>query len=797
MSQISQAILRAQTREELFARVCQMAVKSGYFKVAWIGWLEPSSNLLVPVAMAGDTAGVITPESVSYGGGGITALQSGQACIVDKTPGAPSTPGWRDLAETLGLGCLATYPIRVDNQPRGVFTVGTAAASSLEYTESGLLEGLASDLSFALGSFEIQRQRQQTLKALMAHEQHLQTVLERALDGFYFVDTRGRLVEVNDAYCLMSGYAREELLTMRIADLEIAENEQDVAAHMQRIMRQGMDRFESCHRRKDGQIINIETSVKFHDFDGGRFFCFLRDITERKRAERALRESEERFRLVVEGAPVGIMVQSDGIYRYLNPAALAMFGAETADQIVGHAVAERIHPENRAAVDERIRLLKEERRTAPFLEEQLFRLDGTIFDVEATAIPFVFEGHDGSLAFIRDITERKREEMKRSMLEQQLRQAQKLEAVGRLAGGIAHDFNNILMVIESYTEILQDSLPPHNTFRNSTREILKAAERATSLTGQMLAFSRKQMISPVVLNLNEVIHETSKMLRRLIGEDIEFRIDAQESLWAIEADPDQVVQVVMNLCVNSRDAMPQGGTLVITTGNVTVKEGCTGARPYVAAGDYVKLSVADTGTGIGKSVQEQIFEPFFTTKEVGKGTGLGLAMVYGIVHQSGGYVWVESELGHGACFTIYLPRKDGTVAINAPTNTEPRPRGTETLLVAEDEPSLRQVIVEYMCSLGYAVLAADSGQQALSVAAQHAENIDLLITDVVMPKMSGRELSQTLGRLRPGLKTIFMSGYTDDAILRHGLHDPSAAFLPKPLRLGTLARKVREMLKCD
>ena len=231
-----------------------------------------------------------------------------------------------------------------------------------------------------------------------------------------------------------------------------------------------------------------------------------------------------------------------------------------------------------------------------------------------------------------------------------------MEAVGRLAGGIAHDFNNLLMVIQSYTEMLQDSLPAHDPLRRNTQEIMKAADRAASLTRQMLAFSRKQILSPVVLDLNAVIDETAKMLKRLIGEDIDFRVSTAESLWAIEADSDQIVQILMNLCVNARDAMPQGGTLTIATGNVTVKEGGIGGQPYVSPGDYVWLSVTDTGVGISKEMQEQIFEPFFTTKEVGKGTGLGLSTVYGIVKQSGGYVWVDSELGQGACFTIYLPR---------------------------------------------------------------------------------------------------------------------------------------------
>jgi signal transduction histidine kinase/ActR/RegA family two-component response regulator len=389
--------------------------------------------------------------------------------------------------------------------------------------------------------------------------------------------------------------------------------------------------------------------------------------------------------------------------------------------------------------------------------------------------------------FAEDVTERR-------ALEQQLRQAQKMEAVGRLAGGIAHDFNNLLMVIQGYTTLLQRSLPVSDTRRRKTQQIMKAAERAASLTGQMLAFSRKQITSPVVLDLNAVIDETAQMVKRLIGEDIEFRVSPAESLWTIEADADQMIQVLMNLCVNARDAMPQGGTLTIATGNVTVEEGSIGRRSYVSPGDYVQLSVTDTGMGISKDVQDQIFEPFFTTKEVGKGTGLGLAMIYGVVKQSGGYVWVDSEPGQGACFTIYLPRVKGTIAPAISAEAEALPPGTETLLIAEDEESLRKMMCEHLRSLGYTVLEASSGQQALSVASQHVGHIDLLITDLVMPKMSGRELSEKLGSLRPDLKTIYMSGYTDDTVVRHGISERGITLLQKPFRLDTLTHKVGDAL---
>jgi PAS domain S-box-containing protein len=749
--------------------------------------------------------------------------------------------------------------------------------------------------------------------ALNAGEQRLKSVLESGLDGFYLVDARGRLLEVNDAYCAMSGYTRKELLQMRVADVECTESEQEVAAHIQRIIRHGKDRFESRHRRKDGQIINIETSVNFQNFNGGRFFCFLRDITERTRAEQALRESEERFRRLLELAPLPLaFVTEEGAITFRNQRFVSVFGYTAEDVPTISEWWHRAYPDPeyrqwalsrwdtvvRAAIadgrdiqpteanitckngkvrivevsgitlgdrvlatfiditerkqaekslrgsEERYRMLFDHNLAAVFhssagklldcnevmckmlgyRREELFELDlqelycnpaardagqrllyatgklanqqvdlrrkdGSIVTLLANLN--LIHGEPGQapvvVGVMLDITQV-------SKLQEQLLQSQKMEAVGRLAGGIAHDFNNLLMVIQSYTEMLQDSLPAHNGLRKNTEQILKAANRAASLTGQMLAFSRKQITSPVVLDLNAVINETAKMLKRLIGEDIEFRVDPAESLWAISADSDQIVQILMNLCVNSRDAMPQGGMLTIATANITVEEGSIDGHPDIAPGEYVKLTVTDSGTGICKEEQAQIFEPFFTTKELGKGTGLGLAMIYGIVKQSGGYVWVDSERGQGACFTICLPRSEGVIALDTSAKALAQRRGTGTILIAEDEEALREAICGYLRNLGYTVLAASSGQQALSVAREYGEQIDLLITDVVMPKISGRELSQTLGRLRPRLKTIHMSGYTDDAVLRHGIRDIDATFLQKPFSLSTLARKVLETL---
>jgi CheY-like chemotaxis protein len=324
--------------------------------------------------------------------------------------------------------------------------------------------------------------------------------------------------------------------------------------------------------------------------------------------------------------------------------------------------------------------------------------------------------------------------------------------------------------------------------------VLKAADRGASLTKQLLAFSRKQVLSPAVLDLNVVVSEAADMLKRLIGENIELHLNSGESLWAVRADPNQIAQVLVNLCVNARDAMPEGGTLTIETRNFTMDDSLVGKYPYVRVGNYVLLLVTDTGTGISEEVQEQMFEPFFTTKERGKGTGLGLPTVFGIVKQSGGYMWADSEVGRGARFTICLPKVRGVLEADIPAKPELQQKGTGTILVAEDEEALREAMCDYLRSLGYTVLAASSGPHALSLASLHEGHIDLLVTDVVMPKMNGGELSQTLGRLRPDLKTMYMSGYTDDAAVRYCIREEGVAFLQKPFSLAVLARKVHEML---
>jgi CheY-like chemotaxis protein len=380
--------------------------------------------------------------------------------------------------------------------------------------------------------------------------------------------------------------------------------------------------------------------------------------------------------------------------------------------------------------------------------------------------------------------------------EGQLRQAVKMEAVGRLAGGVAHDFNNILTAITGYSELALMNLDPLDPVRHDVKDILAAAERATSLTHQLLAFSRKQVLHPQRLDLNQVVANLDKMLRRIIGEDIDLVTILGPELGAVMADPGQIEQVIMNLVVNARDAMPQGGNLTIETANADLDEAYARKRVQVQPGPYVMLAVSDTGVGLDRDSLDRIFEPFFTTKEAGKGTGLGLATVYGIVKQSGGYVGVYSEVGHGTTFKIYLPRLEEAAGAGPPAaGTAELRRGRETLLLVEDADLLRGLAREVLERAGYMVLEARNGAEALQVHQQHEGPIHLLLTDVVMPGMNGRELAEQLAPLEPEMKVLYMSGYTDDTIVQHGVLEPGVAFLQKPFSPAALTRKVREVLE--
>jgi PAS domain S-box-containing protein len=521
------------------------------------------------------------------------------------------------------------------------------------------------------------------------------------------------------------------------------------------------------------------------------FAIMRQDVMNR---EAALRESEERYRLLVEHFPEAIAVHSEGKIAYANAAYLRLVGAESVSELVDTPVLQFLDPSHRAIAEERVRRVAEESAEMELIEEQVFRPDGQVVDVEVAAIPFSFESRPAAQVLIRDITERKKAQQALREIDERLRQAQKMEAVGALAGGIAHDFNNLLTAINGFSQLLLWRMPEKDRSRTFVEEILKAGERAGDLTRQLLAFGRRQVLQPRVIDLNETILEMEKLLRRVIGDDTEMSFCLAPALDPIKADPGQIGQVLMNLVVNARDAMPNGGKVTVETANADIDDTYEREHGFRRSGPHVVLTVRDTGTGMDRETQQRIFEPFFTTKGPGKGTGLGLATVYGIVKQSDGDIWVTSELGRGTEFRIYLLRSEEAVqSIAVASSAEAIPRGSETVLLVEDELGVQGLAVAVLESSGYTVLSTAQPERAIELCDQHEGVIDLLLTDIVMPGMSGHDVARTISARRPDIKVLYMSGYAADTALRHGVLT-TAAYLQKPFSPAALARKVRDVL---
>ena len=519
-----------------------------------------------------------------------------------------------------------------------------------------------------------------------------------------------------------------------------------------------------------------------------RLIPVIRRELREARARRTHRETEASYRALVEQAPVGIYRSTPaGHFLTVNPALARMLGHEKPEDVLQLDLARDVY----ADAEERRRLMEQDTytdRVYDELEVTWKKKDGTRIRVQLSVR--ASRDAEGQVqyyeAFARDITNQRQ-------LETQLAQAQKMEAVGKLAGGVAHDFNNLLTVILSYSELLLEDLPPASGARDDIQQIRKAADGASALTRQLLAFSRRQVLQPRIVDLNASVSSLEKLLSRVLRENILLRSTLAADLGTVRVDPGQLEQVIMNLVVNARDAMPDGGQLTIETANVELDRAYLEAHPMAAAGRYVMLAVTDTGIGMDADTQTRIFEPFFTTKEAGKGTGLGLATVQGIVQQSGGFIWVYSEPRHGTCFKVYLPRIDAAVSAAVETAAE-EPRGNETVLVAEDVAAVRHVTRKMLERYGYRVLEAADGTTAEQLAASLNEPIDLLLTDVVMPDVNGWDLAERLRAQRPALRVLFMSGYTDDAIVRHGILQDGIAYLQKPFTPVSLARKVRAVL---
>ena len=629
-------------------------------------------------------------------------------------------------------------------------------------------------------------------EAALIEERHLlHTLMDNLPDVIYFKDRDSRFTRINMAHAKLFGLSDpREAVGKTDFDFFTPEHAQEAYNDEQEIITTGQPVVDKAEKETwpNGRETWVSTTkVPLRDVGGNIVGTFgvSRDITERRRAE------AERARLVtaIEQSAEGVVItNTTGDIEYVNP---------SFTRITGYGREE--------ALGQNLRILKSghhdpvfyQRLWATILRGEIWhgelinrRKDGTIYTEEQNIAP-VRDARGEITHFIvtkQDVTERKR-------LEEQFRQAQKMEAVGRLAAGVAHDFNNLLTVINGYSALVLERLHSSDPIRGPITEIRRAGDSAASLTRQLLAFSRQQVLAPRVLDLNSLVTDVEKMLRRLLGEDIDLAIVRDPALGRVKADPGQIEQILMNLAVNARDAMPEGGKLVIETANIELDDTHASIHPVAAPGRYAMLTFIDTGIGMDAKTQSRIFEPFFTTKELGKGTGLGLATVYGIVKQSGGYIWVYSEPGRGSTFKIYLPRvEEAEESVQASEAKVHSPAGSETILIVEDDEAVRAFAARILQDLGYKVLESTSPEDALQIGDERQKPIDLLLTDVVLPGMSGRKIAERLTSLRPSMKVLYMSGYTADSVVRNGVMEATTAFLQKPFTPASLAGKVREVL---
>jgi two-component system, cell cycle sensor histidine kinase and response regulator CckA len=623
--------------------------------------------------------------------------------------------------------------------------------------------------------------------------QHLAAIVEFSDDAIISKTCDGTILSWNKAAERLYGYEGSAMIGRSIRALVPDDRRDEFNGFMDRIARgEAVDHHETVRLRADGSRVDVSLTVSPIRDEAGRVVgasTIARDITQRIRAEERIVASEERFRAAfMNSSDACVIVQrEDGRLLEVNDRFSEMYGYTRAE-CIGRTTLELglwAKPEQRLDV---MAELQRRGRVRDFPITAV-RKGGHAFPVLYSVTPLIGAGQRSVyMGAVRDVTEL-------ASLEARLRQAQKLEAIGRLAGGVAHDFNNLLTIINGYADLLLRPATGRTTGAEEVREILTAGQRAASLTRQLLAFSRQQLVEPRVIDVNRLVLNLEKMLRRLIGEDIDLHITADRRLGQVRIDPGQLEQVILNLCVNARDAMPGVGKLTIETANATLDEAYARTHSEVTPGRYVLLSVTDSGTGMSQETLSHLFEPFFTTKEAGKGTGLGLSTVYGIIKQAGGHLSVYSEPGRGSTFRVYVPRIDAPADEADEQGPSERSRaGTETILVAEDESAVRAFVRTILEPEGYTVLLAENPAQALALLEGHPGHVDLLLTDVVMPGSSGGELAARLKALRPGIKVVFMSGYTGEAISRHAVLEPGVAFLQKPFSCDGLLEKLRTVL---
>ena len=637
-------------------------------------------------------------------------------------------------------------------------------------------------------------ERKRAEEALREKEERYRMIIQTAMDGFWLTDTNGNFLEVNAAYAQMSGYSTEELMNMRIFDVEAGESPEEVARHIQKGIETGFDRFETVHRRKDKSTFDIEINFRYLPIEGGRFVVFLRDITERKGAEEELRESEERYRRLIELNPDGIYVCREGKIIYVNQAAIDIWGAKSEDELIGKTVFDLIHPDYSEKAKERSRLVAEKGVAVPLIDFKYLRLDKGETHVQAIVSPVIFKGEPALLSTIRDITNQRKAEAEKEKLEAQLQQAYKMEAIGTLAGGIAHDFNNILSPIMIHSEMAMMDLPPESPLQHNLKQIFLAGERARGMVKQILAFSRKEQQERTPIRFGAILKEVVKLLRSSIPTTIDIRHNTEAEMDIIFANHTQVHQVILNLCTNASHAMREkGGVLEIGLSDLYLDFETAGKFDNLNTGSYLRLTVRDTGHGIDPEVINRIFDPYFTTKETGEGTGMGLSVAHGIVKNHGGDITVESELGKGTTFHVLFPKFEEDIP-QVVEQAVQLPKGTERILFVDDEKGAVDAIKLMLENLGYQLTARTSSIEALEAFRNKPDAFDLVITDMTMPNMTGKELAKEIMSIRPDIPIIICTGFSEQIDENKAKAMGISAYVMKPIVMREIANTIREVL---
>jgi two-component system, cell cycle sensor histidine kinase and response regulator CckA len=821
LSACNKALAQAGSEQELLDQICDIIVRLGGYRRAAIGYAMHDERKTVRImAQAGYDGGYRDEIEVSWsadtpagqGPGGI-AIRENRICVISDTRNDPRFGPWREAALARGFTAVIALPLRVREEALGILAIYSEQPGSFESLEVELLTEIADNLAYGVTAIRSRADGVRVTAALREAEGKYRQLVEQVPAISYVAEAgvHGRFLYVSPQAKTILGYQPEDCLSDPHFWWDHLNPEDYPVAMEENTWEEGRPfQVEYRMRRQDGREVWLrDDAIIVRDPATGQRLTrgLLIDITERKGAEDALRRSEETYRMFVTQSAEGIyrteheppvplnlpldeqiaLSLKSGYIAECNDAMARMYGYKEARELIGARLSALLIADDPVTKEFMVEFLRPGYRITNWeSHERDARGQTKIFRNSMIGIV-----EDGKLArtwgIQRDVTEQMH-------LEEQLRNAQQLEAIGRLAGGVAHDFNNILSIIMGHGELLLATAGLDDEGRNGVKQIRRAAERAAQLTQQLLAFSRKQVLQPKVLDLNDAVAEVQKMLARVIGEDVELGMKLHSALAPVKADPGQVEQVLMNLAINARDAMPHGGRLTMETSNMEM--GSEQAREMgLANGRYVMLKVTDTGHGMDATTMSHIFEPFFTTKPVGKGTGLGLATVYGIVKQSGGGIRVESEVGRGAEFQIFLPAVQIENRNGSATKAgEKVGGGTETILLVEDEPDLRELARIFLEAYGYQVLEAESAEQAIELADGYPAPIHLLLTDVIMPGLSGRQLAESLLGKRADIRVVYMTGYTDDMVVQHKVLEPGVKLLQKPFTKSDLALKVRSTL---